>query len=190
MAIDKKPLAFFIYLFGLFIFSIRGKHNNSFKTWFCGAAQQASHARKFLLSELPPSDRQDCSLPAGEGREPSWRWLSQGQRGAWDTTSGSARPWLSKWLLRVCSAQPWARVLQAEQERNWFMLDSSTAGWSSVCCDPGGGMAFLLNLKDAHSSSHGTQNLSGVFHKWERHPGTAIRVTNRTSSWPGTVSKI
>lgn len=71
------------------------------------------------------------------------------------------------------------------QERNWFMLDSSTAGWPCVCCDPGGEMAVLLNLKDAHSSSHGTQNLSGVFHKWERHPGTAIRVTNRTSSWPG-----
>lgn len=107
MAIDKKPLAFFIYLFGLFIFSIRGKHNNSFKTWISGAAQQASHARKFLLSELPPSDRQDCSLPEGKGREPSWRWLSQGQRRAWDTTSGSARPWLSKWHLRGCCALPW-----------------------------------------------------------------------------------
>lgn len=59
MAIDKKPLTFFIYLFGLFIFSIRGNHNNSFKTWFCGAAQQASHARKFLLSQLTTSDRQD-----------------------------------------------------------------------------------------------------------------------------------
>lgn len=29
------------------------------------------------------------------------------------------------------------------------MLDSGTAGWSSVCCNPGEGMAFLVNLKDA-----------------------------------------
>jgi len=43
-------------------------------------------------------------------------------------------------------------------------------------------MAFLQNLKDAHSSSRCNQNLSEVFHKGERHPGTANRVTVRASS--------
>lgn len=143
------------------------------------------HARKFLLSQLTTSDRQDCSVPVEEGREHSWRWLSQGQRGAWDTTSGSAHPWLSKWHLKGCCVLTKTNVLQAKQDRSWFMLDSSTAGWSCVCCNPGEGMAFLLNLKDARSSSHINQNLSGVFQKWERHPGTATRVTTRTSSWAG-----
>lgn len=43
---DKEPLAFFIYLFGLFIPSVRGKHNNSLKTWFCQAAQQERACKK------------------------------------------------------------------------------------------------------------------------------------------------
>lgn len=153
MAIDKKPLAFFIYLFGLFISSIRGKHKSSFKTWFCAAAQQASACKK-----IPPfsthSEWQAGLLPACKGREGAQLEMAQqGQRGARDTTSSSASPWLSKWHLRGCSVLPWASVLQAKQKRSWFVLDASTAGWSWVCYNPREGMAFLLNLKDAHSSS-------------------------------------
>lgn len=124
--------------------------------------------------------------PACRGGEGVQLEVAQpGSEGAWDSTSGSARPWLSKWRLRGCCALPWASASQVKQERNWFMLDSSTAERSRVCCDPGERMAFLLNLKDAHLSSHSAQNLSGAFHKWDMCPGTAIRVATRTSSWPG-----
>lgn len=143
------------------------------------------HARKFLLSHLTASDRQDCSLPPKGGKATSWRWLSRGRgeprtshqaqhaHGSANDTSEAA----------VHCHEP--SVLQAKQERSWFMLDSSTAGWSCVCCNPGKGIAFQLNLKDAHSSSQCNQNLSGVFHQCKRHPGTAIMGTTRTSSWAG-----
>lgn len=159
------------------------------------------HARKFLLLSQFTGEWQAGLLPAcnaGAAAQPEEAWprgrdLSRTlpHRAGLSRPSSTAHATAPQMTSQrpLCAATS-DSVLQVEGEAKVCAGFQHGRMVLCGCWCPGEGTAFLQNLKNTHSSSWCNQNLSEIFHKRERHPGTAKRVTVRASPGQGGISKI
>lgn len=139
----QKAFGLFHLFIWPFIPPIRGKHNNSLKTWFCWLHSRKVHAKKFILvSQLTGEWQAGLLLAWNAGAGVQLEVARPGTEifpGLCSSALGSAAPaaqhtqWLSERHLRDSCVLPRATLFCRRKVKQWFTPAFSTAEWSCVC---------------------------------------------------------